>query len=228
MKTIAIIPARGGSKRLPKKNSKILAGKPLVTWTIEAAKSTALIDEVIVSTDDEEIAKISEREGACVPWLRPSNLAADDIKTPAVAKHALDWYEENRGTVDGIILLQPTSPFRTKQTIERGIDLFYNNAKTSVVSVSIAGTHPSWCFRICGDRLQPFYSLADLEKQSQDLTSIYAANGAFYMITPHDLRAFGSFYTNKMVPLLIQSELERIDIDTELDWRIATCVAETL
>ena len=138
MKTVAIVPARGGSKRLPPKNAKLLAGKALVNWTIEAALSTSMIDQVIVSTDDYEIGQIAKEAGACVPWLRPNELAGDQIKNPAVVIHALNWFEKEQGPVDGVILLQPTSPFRTTKTIERGIDIFYSTNNCSVVSVNIA------------------------------------------------------------------------------------------
>ena len=225
MKTLAIVPARGGSKRLPRKNARLLAGKPLVTWTIEAALSTSMIDEVIVSTEDREIGQIAQEAGACVPWVRPKELAGDQIKNPAVVIHALNWFEEKRGQVDGVILLQPTSPFRTTETIERGINIFYTSNKRSVVSVNRALTHPSWCFKHKDSALEPYTSIAALETQAQNLETVYAANGLFYMICPALLRRSGTFYTNKMVPLFVEPGRELIDIDTEFDWQIASCLA---
>jgi CMP-N-acetylneuraminic acid synthetase len=131
MKILALITARGGSKRLPGKNIKLLGSKPLILWSIDVAKNNLDICDILVSTDNPAIAEISREAGAKVPWLRPSELATDNASSVDVALHALDWYEASKGSVDGILLLQPTSPFRTPETVPRGIELFrINNYQT--------------------------------------------------------------------------------------------------
>ena len=124
MKIVAIIPARGGSKRIPEKNIRRLGGKPLIHWTLDAALMVPEICNILVSTDDTKIAELSNRAGVLLPWLRPANLATDEASSVDVAIHSLNWYESNNGTVGGIILLKLTSPFRTVKTIQLGIDLF--------------------------------------------------------------------------------------------------------
>ena len=127
MKILALIPARGGSKRLPKKNILPLGGKPLISWTIDAVKDTPEIVDILVSTDSCEIASVARAAGALVPWLRPDVLSTDTATSMDVCLHALDWYEEKYGDVDGLLLLQPTSPFRDKNTITKGIELFQSH-----------------------------------------------------------------------------------------------------
>ena len=117
MNLLAIIPARGGSKRLPRKNIRPLGGKPLIEWSIDICSGNKSICDILVSTDDVEIQEIAKNSGALVPWLRPNHLSTDETSSIEVALHALDWYEDKNGSVDGVILLQPTSPFRNKDTI---------------------------------------------------------------------------------------------------------------
>ena len=122
MKILALVLARGGSKRLPRKNSLPLGGKPLIQWSIDAAKGVEHIIDVMVSTDDKDIANISREGGALVPWLRPAHLATDESSSAESALHAVDWYESEKGPIDGLLLLQPTSPFRSKAMIKKGIE----------------------------------------------------------------------------------------------------------
>ncbi len=221
MKILALIPARGGSKRLPGKNIRLLGGKPLIVWSIDAAKGIPEICDILVSTDDPVIAAICSDAGAYVPWLRPSELATDTASSVDVALHALDWYEAEKGAVDGLLLLQPTSPFRTKKTVARGIELFSNNAHQSVLGVSPTHAHPMWTLKIEGDYLVPFMKEHGLQTRSQDLPSAFVVNGSFYLTSPAELRACGSFVGAKTVPLLIESSQEALDIDTEWDWAVA-------
>ncbi len=221
MRILALIPARGGSKRLLGKNKRLLGGKPLIVWSIERAKNVPEICDILVSTDDPEIGAIAEVAGALVPWLRPAVLSTDTATSVDVALHALDWYESERGKVDGLLLLQPTSPFRRRETILRGINIFSQAGRQSVIGVSPAQSHPMWCFRIEGEVLQPFIDQEGLNLRSQDLPAAYSVNGAFYLITPPDLVCHRSFVTNNSVPLVIDSPAESLDIDTEFDWRCA-------
>lgn len=228
MKILALIPARGGSKRLPGKNIRLMGGKPLIVWSIEVAKGIPEVCDILVSTDDRDIADIAQAAGALVPWLRPAELSTDTASGTDVALHALDWYEKDKGRVDGLLLLQPTSPFRSLETVLRGIDLFKANEFRSVIGVSPPGSHPMWCFRIEGNSMQPFVEGGGLHLRSQDLPPAYVVNGAFYLIKPNDLKRDRTFFNEAMVPLIIDHPVESIDIDNEYDWLIAEAMLPML
>lgn len=221
MKILSLIPARGGSRRVPGKNIRSLGGTPLIAWSIDVAKTIPHICDILVSTDSTDIAKVARDAGALVPWLRPTDLATDTTPSVDVCLHALDWYESEYGKVDGLLLLQPTSPFRSRETVLRGIGLFKAHDRRLVLGVSPAKSHPMWCFRIEGAALHPFIAGVDLKLRSQDLPSAYVVNGAFYLISPEDLRRLRSFHSDDMLPLVIEDPEEAIDIDTPWDWRLA-------
>ena len=221
MRILSLIPARGGSKRLPGKNVRPLGGKPLVVWSIDGVKNIPEICDTLVSTDDPDIADVCKEAGAYVPWLRPAELASDTASSVDVALHALDWYEAEKGTVDGLVLLQPTSPFRTQETMQRGIELFVQNGLQSVLGVSLTHSHPMWTLKMEGDYLVPFMQELGVGTRSQDLPSAYVVNGSFYLISPSELRACRSFIGSKIVPLFIESKQEALDIDTEWDFKLA-------
>jgi len=224
MRILAVIPARGGSKRLPGKNIRMLGDKPLIVWTIDAAKGIPEICDILVSTDNSEIAEISKESGVLVPWLRPAELATDTASSVDVAIHALDWYESKHGTVDGLLLLQPTSPFRTKETICTGIALFAKHGHSSVVGVSPTHAHPMWALKIENGYLVPFMPGAGLQTRSQDLPPAFVVNGAFYLLSPMEIRNKKTFVTEMTIPLLISVSKETIDIDNEQDFKIAVCL----
>ena len=217
MKILALITARGGSKRLPGKNIRPLGGKPLLVWSIDVVKEISEICDILVSSDDKFIAEIALNSGAIVPWLRPSELANDTTSSVDVALHAIDWYEREKGKIDGLLLLQPTSPFRKRESILRGLELFKKNQQHPVIGVSPAESHPMWCFKIDGAVMEPFIK-GGLHFRSQDLPLAYVVNGSFYLIAPEDLRKSNSFFSKGMTPLVMDSFMESIDIDTEWDW----------
>lgn len=221
MRILALIPARGGSKRLPGKNIRPLGGKPLIVWTLDIVKGMPDICDILVSTDDPAIAEVAHNAGTQVPWLRPAEFATDTASSVDVALHALDWYETENGSVDGLMLLQPTSPFRTRKTVNRGIRLFRQHNHQPVIGVSPADSHPMLCFKVEGAAMRPFVEGGGLHLRSQDLPPAYVVNGAFYLLTPHDLRQYRSFYNENMVHLIIDRPEESVDIDTELDWKMA-------
>ena len=227
MKILALIPARGGSKRLPGKNIKSLGDKPLIVWSVDAAKHVPDICDILVSTDDLAIASVCKAAGALVPWLRPAELATDTASSVDVALHALDWYEAEKGPVDGLLLLQPTSPFRTQETVRKGLGLFEESHRQSVLGVSPCPTHPMWTLKMKGEHLVPFMSEHGLGLRSQDLPGAYAVNGCFYLTSPDNLRANLSFSAGELIPLFIDSEEEALDIDTALDFKIAECILNT-
>jgi CMP-N,N'-diacetyllegionaminic acid synthase len=226
MRILALITARGGSKRLPGKNTRMLGGKPLIVWSIEVANTATEICDILVSTDDPSIASVCSEAGAYVPWLRPAELATDTARSVDVALHALDWYEANKGAVDGVLLLQPTSPFRSQTTVRRGIDLFIQHNRQPVLGVSLTSAHPMWSLRIKDDYLVPFMSDHGFETRSQDLPPVYVVNGSFYLITPTELRTRRSFLSDMTVPLLIESQVEALDIDLELDFILAEVITK--
>jgi N-acylneuraminate cytidylyltransferase len=228
MRILALVTARSGSKRLPGKNIRPLAGKPLIAWSIDAANDIPEICDILVSTDDPVIASVCKKAGVYVPWLRPEELAGDTSSSVDVALHALDWYETEKGVVDGLLLLQPTSPFRTKATVQRGIELFGKHGRQPVLGVSPTHAHPMWMFKMEGDYLVPIMSEQEVEIRSQDLPPVYVVNGGFYLISPSELRMRRSFVGLKTIPLMIDSFQEALDIDTEWDWKTAESIAENL
>jgi CMP-N,N'-diacetyllegionaminic acid synthase len=224
VRILALITARGGSKRLPGKNIRPLGGKPLIVWSIDVAKNIPEVCDILVSTDDPAIAAVCKKAGAYVPWLRPSKLATDTASSVDVALHALDWYETENAVVDGLLLLQPTSPFRTQATIQRGFELFSQHNYQPVMGVSTTHAHPMWALKMEGDYLVPFIQEHGLGTRSQDLPTAYVVNGSFYLITAAELRLCRSFVGPKTIPLLIESSQEVLDIDTEWDFRMAEAI----
>jgi len=226
MKILALVTARGGSKRIPGKNLRLLGKKPLIRWSIDIAKEIPDICDLLVSTDDPAIAEVARKTDALIPWLRPSELATDTALSIDVALHALDWYEREKGKVDGLLLLQPTSPFRKRKTIDRGIALFQEHHHRPVVGISPAKSHPMSCIKVEGTVMKKFIEDGGLNMRSQDLPPAFVANGAFYLIAPDDLRNLLSFYSDDMVPLVIDEPSESLDIDTEWDWMIAESILQ--
>ncbi|RTE86064.1 MULTISPECIES: cytidylyltransferase domain-containing protein [Gammaproteobacteria] len=222
MKIIAIIPARAGSKRLPGKNTKVLAGKPLINWTIDAALESKCCESIIVSTDDEGIADIAKKAGASVPFLRPANLASDTATSVDVVLHAVKYYESINGTVDGVMLLQPTSPFRTPHSICAAVNLFAKHkGKKSVISVSKAASNPSWCFYCEEDTMVPLMGWEHINKRSQDYNQAWELNGSIYILAPESLKRDRAFVTESSIPFFQLRSSEAIDIDTAEDWALA-------
>ena len=211
---------------MPRKNIRSLGGKPLVVWSIDIVKGVSEVCDTLVTTDDLAIAEISRSAGALVPWLRPAELATDTATSADVCIHALDWYEQEKGRIDGMLLLQPTSPFRSREAVFRGIDLFRTSGFRPVVGVSPVDSHPFWCFNLDGDRMTQFIEGDGLQRRSQDLPPAYAVNGAFYLIAPEQFRRSRSFYSLDMLPMIMDNPKESIDIDTEWDWKIAECVVD--
>lgn len=221
MKILAFIPARGGSKRIPGKNIRLLGGKPLIEWSIHTAKLIPEVCDILVSTDSIEIQNISKELGAYVPWLRPKNLSTDRSSSVDTALHALDWYESEYGAVDGLLMLQPTSPFRNIEKVKEGVKMFTEQDINSILGVSHTHEHPGWMFKIKDNLLSSFLDEHKLNTRSQDLDPAYVINGSFYLISPSALRQEKSFFTKQSLPLIVNSNMELLDIDTEQDWQYA-------
>jgi|SaaInlStandDraft_4_1057021.scaffolds.fasta_scaffold29557_2 CMP-N-acetylneuraminic acid synthetase len=219
---LAVIPARGGSKRLPRKNVLDLAGKPLIAWTIQEALNCKYIDQVIVSTDDKEISDISKEYGADVPFFRPSELATDEAKTVDVVLHLLDELEKVGERYDYIILLQPTSPLRTAQNIDESVELLQMKNSDAVISVCESEHPPLWCNVLPDDMsMDNFLDESVKNKRSQDLSKQYRINGAIYISSVKKLKKENSFFLSNNCIAYIMKQNVSIDIDTIDDFDFA-------
>lgn len=216
MNTFALIPARGGSKGIPRKNIKLIAGKPLIVWTIEAALRSSLLSAVVVSTDDPEIADVARRAGAQVPFMRPAELAQDQTPGLDPVLHALDQLPQ----FDSVLLLQPTSPLRTTDDIDACLQLAFAHNAPSVVSVSEADTHPYWTYRVTGDQALTRFVDAEPIARRQDLPPAFALNGALYFAEVNWLRSSGSMVGAETLAYVMARE-RSVDLDTPLDWKFA-------
>ena len=221
-KLLAVIPARGGSKRLPRKNILDLAGKPLIAWTIETALESTYIDKLIVSTDDKSILNIAKKYDACIPYLRPYELATDESLTVDVVIHLLNELEKNGERYDYIILLQPTSPLRRVDDIDKSIELLQNSSSDAVVSVCEAEHSPLWCNTLPDDlSMDNFIDESVKSKRSQDLPGYYRINGAIYIISTERLKEEKSFFLKDNVFAYKMGRENSIDVDEEIDFRMA-------
>ena len=219
---LAIIPARGGSKRIPKKNIRNLAGKPLICYSIEAAKRSKFINKIIVSTDDMEIAKIAGKCGAEV-IMRPKSLAQDKTPTIPVLQHAVSFLKENENySPEIIVLLQPTSPLRNSGDIDITIKKLIDENSDSAETFCEVKEHPASMFRIKNGMAFPI-DKKNLKKRTQDLPKLYRENGAVYAFKKDLLMKKGTVYGKKHLPVIMPAE-RSIDIDEEIDFSIAELI----
>ncbi len=224
MTIVGLIPARGGSKTIPHKNSKLLAGKPLIAWTIEAAKNCQALSRVIVSTDDPHIADVALQWDAEVPFLRPAELAGDKSSSLDVVLHLIHWLEEHDSMPEYILLLQPTSPFRTAEDITAAIDLAKTRKVDAVVSVCETDAHPLLCKRVQEDGRLADYVSTDLGYlRRQDLPPAYQLNGAIYVNRCQSLLQERTFLPKDTVPYFMPPE-RSLDLDTLWDWHLAELI----
>lgn len=226
MNLLVLIPARGGSKGIPGKNLALIAGKPLIAWTIEAARASGLASRILVSTDSPEIAEAARHWGADVPWLRPPELAADETPSLAVARHALERLRDAEGLEPNwLTLLQPTSPFRTAADIAAALALAVSENAESVISVTPAPVHPAWLFDIDEHRRLMRYDATVAKAERQSWGALYAPNGAIYIVKSSVLRNGGSWYGPGAYGYVMPAE-RSLDIDTPWDLHLARLVLE--
>ena len=221
IKILAIIPARGGSKSVPKKNIRNLNGKPLIAYTIEAAKRIEeKFHKIIVSADDEEIAEVAKHYGADVPFIRPSNLAEDKTPTYPVLQHAVNFVEKDDGiNIDLIMLLQPTAPFRTTEDMLNCLNLSQTSNTDSVISVvQVFSYHPILMKKIENNRLTHF-SIEEKEGTPRQLYEppAYMRNGAIYITKRNNLIEQNSIWGNSITPYVMPQE-RSYNIDDEIDF----------
>lgn len=220
----ALIPARGGSKRLPRKNVKLLHGKPLIAWSIEVAKVSKYIDRVVVSTDDEEIKRISEQHGAEVPFLRPEHLANDHASSFDVIKHTIDYLKLDQSN-ELIVLLQPTSPLRLVSEIDRALEFFVHKNAKGVVSISETEHSPMWSNTLPENSCMYDFIRPEVQgKRSQDLPKFFRLNGSIYIYETLSLLEQSKIFFNENVYGFETSLETAVDIDTELDFLVAETI----
>ena len=220
---LGLIPARSGSKGLPRKNIRPLSGKPLIAWTIEQALEGKYLDRVVVSTDDKEIAEISKKYGAEIPFIRPKELAEDNAKGIDVVLHTIDWFRENdkRKQYDLIMLLQPTSPFRVTEDINKAIKLLFLKEAKAIVSVCEVNHHSLWTNTLPkGGCMKDFIGKEIMNKNRQELPVFYRLNGAIYLAYCKYLQKQKSFFGKKTFAF-IMPKTRSVDIDNEVDLKLA-------
>jgi len=223
MKILGLIPARGGSKGVPGKNIKILAGKPLIAFTVEQVNASTQVDRLILSTDDNEIADVALSIGLEVPFMRPDELANDTAGSLAVVQHALDFAEAQGEKYDAVCLLQVTSPYRPDGCIDEAIKLFKKTKPDSLVSVRKVPDefNPHWTFEIGSDnRLNISTGEEKIIPRRQELPAAYHRDGAIYITSVDTIRNKGSLLGDDIVAFPIDSP-KLINIDTMDDWNEA-------
>lgn len=222
MKPLIVIPARGGSKGLPGKNIKLLAGKPLIQYTLDAARKIFADDVICVSTDDQMIKTVVENTGLKVPFLRPSHLAGDNAATYEVLLHAINFYEKKGYFPDTLILLQPTSPFRTHHHIKEAMQLFDKDCEM-LLSVKITKSNPYFLLREETNEGWLVKSKESNFVRRQDCPTVYEINGAIYIINVADLKSkpLNEFQKTRKY---LMDELTSHDIDSQFDWYVAESI----
>ena len=222
MEVLCLIPARAGSKGVPNKNIAVVAGRPLIAWTIDAARASKVVTRVVASTDSPEYADICRRHGAEVPFLRPPHLALDDVPALEPTLHALDWLAKNdRYEPDYLILLQPTSPLRSADDIDAALGLAVSRRADAVVSVSPVACHPYKTTLLDAQgRLKPYMDGARADARRQNLPEVFGFNGAIFLIRPAVLRINRTWYPENTVAYVMPPN-RSLDIDTPWDLQLA-------
>ena len=224
-KILGLILARGGSKGLPKKNIKNLIDKPLIAWTIEAALNSKYIDDVIVSTDSQEIKDISNKYGALTPFQRPKELAKDESKSSDAILHALNELEKINKVYDYILLLEPTSPLRETDDIDNSIELLNEKKVGSVVSVTMAeGSHPSFVYEIDSNNyLIPYTGEHPSDLRRQDIKDMYFLDGTIYCSTIKDFKKKKTFYHESTIAYCVP-KWKSYEVDDIYDFLIIEAI----
>lgn len=217
MKSVAIIPARGGSKRVPRKNIKLFAGKPIIAYSIEAAIASKLFDKIIVSTDDEEIAAVAESYGAEIPFMRPKSLSDDHTGSNEVLKHAIKWLEENEYTFEYVCCLYATAPFLQVESLKEGFDKLVTSEKSYTFSVTSFPFPIQRAIKIRTDGSIKAFNTEHIYTRSQDLEEAYHDAGQFYWGKTEAFLNDTVVFSKESVAVILPRYLVQ-DIDTAEDW----------
>lgn len=224
---LIVVPARGGSKGLPRKNARTLGGLPLLGWTAEVVRTAGLGEAVcVLSTDDPEIAEIGRSVGLDVPFTRPPELATDEATAEAVALHALDWMAQHRGVdASAVMWLQPTSPFRTPAALSDAVGMMSTPGFAGVVGVKAVYRSLRTLFRIKdGGELTAVDASAEDSGRRQALEPLFTPNGALYLVPAAALRACGRFVPPQFRGI-VMDQVASLDIDDAVDWAVAEALA---
>lgn len=221
MKVLGLINARGGSKGVPRKNVRKLAGKPLIVWSIEAALSAKRIDSIVVSTDDEEIAAVARAAGARVPFMRPAELATDRALQIDSVRHAVSMLEQVGENYDAIVILQPTCPLRLPLDIDESVSILEETEADSVISVcEIGGRHPITCYqREPNGEVSPILPADERGVLRQEFGSVFWRNGAIYVVRRDIVMEMGSLYGDRTFGYLMPED-RSFNIDSIFDWNL--------
>lgn len=226
---LAVIPARGGSKRIPRKNLKSLGGTPLIAHTIDHAETATNVTRAVVSSEDEEIRSVATKHGGDVPFARPPELATDDATNIEVVEHALDWAAANDRDYEYVCLLQVTSPFRSPEDIDRALERLDSSEAETVVTTSTFETPPFWAVEHNdAGYLKPYFGEEYLwsKTQAQSVPTLHHPNGAVFAARTEAFRRESSFYTDRTVGVEMPSE-RSIDIDEPIDLRMSRALIQT-
>ena len=217
-KILAIIPARGGSKRIPGKNTKLIAGTPLIAWIIKAAQKSKLIDRLIISTDSPSIAKVAKKYKAQVPFARPADLATDNATTDDVIKHAVLYLEKNENyQPDVIVILQATSPLTIANDIDKAIKQLITSNASTCVSVCSVAEQPEWMYSLKNNKLVYFIKT----KTKKEKESLYRLTGAIYVVKKGYLIKTGKIMDKNNTSFIETPRERSVDIDEMIDFNIA-------
>lgn len=222
---LGIIPARSGSKGVAGKNLKLLGGKPLIVHTIEAVQNCTRLSDCLVTTDGVEIADVARKAGAAVPFLRPAELASDEMPTIDTIIHAVNWYEKKHGTrADIIVLLQPTAPLRTGVDIDEAINCFLKSGAQSLISCYDAvHVHPEIMYTMSDTSLKPLLCNETEPVRRQDFKPVYVRNGAIYIAERNLVMESRRMYDDSPAAFVMPRE-HSINIDEHIDFKIAECL----
>jgi len=224
---LAVIPARGGSKRIPRKNIREFCGKPIIAYSIEAALASDLFDHVIVSTDDNEIASVAKELGAETPFMRPAEIADDHTGTNAVVKHAIQWYQERSQSISLACCIYATAPFVRPECLREGHDKLINSNKFFAFSVTSFPFPIQRAIRINGKGEVEAFWPEYINARSQDLEAAYHDAGQFYWGVPQAFLNDEVIFSSISIPVILPRHLVQ-DIDTKEDWRRAELMFEAL
>ena len=228
-KILAVITARGGSKGIPWKNIKLLGGQPLLVYSIDAVKKSKLITHAIVSTDDKKIAEVAKKFGSEAPFMRPKELAEDKTPHVPVMKHAIEFMEKKLGVIfDYAVILQPTSPFRLPEDIDRTLEkLIKSGADSAVTLVDVDNYHPVKAKKLEGDKVLPYCFTEPEGTRRQDFPPAYRRSGAIYAMRRDLLMKDNRLYGDNIVGHIVPAE-RSVDIDTPFEWFRAEWMLEDL
>ena len=220
-KVLALIPARGGSRRLPGKNLLKLCGEPITVWSIKAAQQSKYVDRIVVSTDSDEIAEVARVAGADVPFIRPNYLASDTASSLDVVKHALNELNQKGQCYEFIVLLQPTSPLRTSKHIDESFELLQSKDADAIVGVTELDHPIELTNRLPDDLSMKGFFTTDSHLRSQNFPKRYRVNGAIYLVRVESLIKENTIFLSDRIYAYKMNREVSVDIDTPYDLRLA-------